>query len=124
MADIWKVGQLHNGSILYRLAATQVFFAKFFLDHVTKPMVLRHSGGMGHFVFLRNIYIVVDISADKRDVQKTKQKQKKNLAKIEFSPKGHGPAHGPEIFRVDAAFVAAHFPSRVVWGPNPAELFC
>jgi len=27
-----------------------------------------------------------------------------------------GVVHGPESFRVDAAFVAAHFPPRVVWG--------
>ena len=32
-----------------------------------------------------------------------------------------GMAHGPEIFRVDAAFVAAHFPPGVVWGPNPTN---
>ena len=28
-------------------------------------------------------------------------------------------ANGNEIFRVDAAFMAAHF--RVVWGPNPTN---
>ena len=34
-----------------------------------------------------------------------------------------GLAHSREIFRVDA-YVAAHFPPRVVWGPNPrTELF-
>ena len=32
-----------------------------------------------------------------------------------------GLAHGPEIFRVDAAFVAAHFPLRVVGGSNPTN---
>ena len=45
----------------------------------------------------------------------------KNLAKIELSPRGL--AHGPEIFRVDATFMAAHFPPRLVLGPNPTELF-
>jgi hypothetical protein len=29
--------------------------------------------------------------------------------------------HGPEIFRVDAAYVAAQFPSRVVWGRNSMD---
>ena len=60
------------------------------------------------------MYIVVDISADKRDVQTNKQKTSR---KSNFLPGGL--AHGPEIFRVDAAFVAAHLPRRVVWGPNP-----
>jgi len=64
------------------------------------------------------MYIVVDISADKRYVQ-TNKKTKKTSRKSNFLPGGL--AHGPEIFRVDAAFVAAHFPPRVVWGPNPTN---
>ena len=59
---------------------------------------------------------MVDILADKRYVAN----KQKGLAKIDFSPGGCR-AHGPEIFKVDAAFVAAHFPSRVVWGPNPTN---
>ena len=47
----------------------------------------------------------------------TRAANKKNLAKIEFSLRGL--AHGPEIFRANAAFVAAHFPPRVVCGSNP-----
>ena len=58
------------------------------------------------------MYIVVDMSADKRDVQTNKQTNKKTSRKSNFLPEGL--AHDPEIFRVDAAFVAAHFPSRVV----------
>ena len=46
-----------------------------------------------------------------------KKNRKKNFAKIEFSEGGL--AHGHEIFRVDAAFIAAHFPFWVVWGPYP-----
>ena len=42
---------------------------------------------------------------------------KKTSRKSNFLPGGM--AHDPEIFRVDAAFVAAHFTPRVVWGPNP-----
>ena len=53
----------------------------------------------------------MDISADKRYEKKT---QKSNFLL-------GGLAQGPEIFRVDAAFVAAHFPPRVVWGPNPTN---
>ena len=50
-------------------------------------------------------------------MNKNKNKRNKNLGKIEFSPRGL--AHRREIFTIDAAFVAAYFPSRVVWGPNP-----
>ena len=68
-------------------------------------------------MFSLEIDIVVDISADKRYVaKKTKQKTSR---KSNFLLGGL--AHGPEIFRVDAAFVAAHFPSRFVWGPNPTN---
>ena len=49
----------------------------------------------------------------------TREANKKNSRKSNFLPGGL--AHGPEIFRVDAAFVAAHFPSRIVWGPNPTN---
>ena len=58
-----------------------------------------------------------------RALRYTRSKQtKKNLGKSNFLVGGL--AHGREIFRVDTAFVAAHFPSRIVWGPNPiTELF-
>ena len=53
---------------------TAVIFGKKFFDHVTKPMVWGHNGYMGHtgtyFLLSLEMYIVVDISADKRDVQK------------------------------------------------------
>ena len=65
-------------------------------------------------MFSLEMYIVVDISADKRDVQTNK-----NSRKSIFLPGVL--AHGSEIFRVDAAFVAAHFPPRVVCGPNPTN---
>jgi len=32
-----------------------------------------------------------------------------------------GLAHSREIFRVDAAFMAVHFPAVVVWGRNPTN---
>ena len=38
-----------------------------------------------------------------------KTMKQKSLTNIEFSPIG-GLAHGPEIFIVDTAFMAAHFP--------------
>ena len=49
-----------------------------------------------------------------------KQKNKQKTApKSKFLPGGL--AHGPEIFRVDAPYMAAHFPSRVVWGRNSTD---
>jgi hypothetical protein len=45
----------------------------------------------------------------------------KGAQKLNFLPRDL--AHGPEVFGVDAAFMAAHFPSMVVWGPNTTELF-
>jgi len=45
------VWPLHMGAGLYALAIPAngyLLFAKFFFDHVTKPMVWGHSGGMGH----------------------------------------------------------------------------
>jgi len=53
-----------------------------------------------------------------RALRYTRRKQKK-LGKSNFIVGGL--AHDREIFRVDAAFVAAHFPPRLVWGPNPTN---
>ena len=50
---------------------------------------------------------------------KRSKRSKKTSEKSNFLVGGL--AHGREIFRVDAAFVAAHFPPRVVWGPNPTN---
>ena len=80
MADLLGVGQLHYGSIWYRLAATHgrgqlampangSSFRSNFFDHVTKLMVWGHNGDMGQrqcwcwdiFLFSLEIYIVVDI---------------------------------------------------------------
>ena len=181
MVDLLGVGQLHYGSIWYRLAATHgsglyalampangyFFSQKTFLitwrnrwcgDIVEVWAILEHI-----FVFLRNLYyggylgrqhdarnfflitwpnrwcgdivvtwaIVGHILVLLRNVycggyfgrqawRTNKQtKTKKTSRKSNFLPGGL--AHGPEIFRVDAAFVAAHFPPRVVWGPNPTN---
>jgi hypothetical protein len=45
--------------------------------------------------------------------------KQKTLSKSNFLREGL--AHGPDIFRVDAPCMAAHFPSRVVWGWNPTN---
>jgi len=85
--DLWGVGQLHYGSIWYRLAAT----------HGNEPVWLWPS------------------------LTLHPQQRNKNLGKSNFLQGGL--FHGPEIFSIDAPFMAAHFPPRLVWGPNPTELF-
>ena len=63
------VWPLHMGMIENGCSFREIFF-----DHVTKPMVWGHSGGMGHTgTYFLEVYIVVDISADKRDVQTNKK---------------------------------------------------
>ena len=54
------------------------------------------------------------VGALRTNKKKTKTSEKSNFLV-------GGLAHGHEIFRVDAAFVAAHFPPRVLWGPNPTN---
>jgi len=67
------------------------------------------------FLFSLEIDLVVDINDRKRYARN----KKKTSRKLNFLRGGL--AHGHEIFRVDAAHMAAHFPSRVVWGPYPTN---
>ena len=91
MVDLWGVGQLHYGSIWYRLAAK----ARYTWERPRMALAERY----------------VTRAANKQ----TKETSRKS----NFLPGGL--AYGHKIFRVDAAFVAAHFTPRVVWGPNPTN---
>jgi hypothetical protein len=55
----------------------------------------------------------IDVVVDINDHERYVTNKQKTSPKSNFLPGGL--AHGHEIFRVDAAYMAAHFPSRVVW---------
>ena len=98
------------------------FFSAIFIYHITKltvpdivppwprMVILWHI-----FAFLRNLSCAWYIA--RKWVLRLRTNKK--LRELNFLPAGL--AHGHEIFRVDAAFVAAHFPSRVVWDLNPTN---
>ena len=97
---------------------------RFFLS---EPPITNFSGTLpapgtcwNIFLFSLEIDVVGDINDHKRYAA-NKKKQKKPRQNRNFSQGAWPTAHGPEIFRVDAPYVAAHFPSRVVWGRNSTD---
>ena len=79
---------------------------------------------LGHiFVFLRNLYCGGYFGRQALRTNKQTKTNKKQNKKTSWKSNFllGGLAHGREIFSYEAAFVAAHFPPRVVWRPNPTN---